>query len=69
MPLKTFDVLGQKVSVRYEVGINNLNTYNKIVISSGRGKFEFGMTTKSDNGKGKQKYTQPVFSFRPPNSH
>ena len=66
IPLKTFDVLGQKVSVRYEVGINNLNAYNKIVISSGRGKFEFGMSTKSDNDKGKQKYRQPVFVFRPP---
>ena len=52
--------------MRYEVGINNLNAYNKIVISSGRGKFEFGTTTKSDNDKGKQKYKQPVFVFRPP---
>ena len=69
IPLKTFDVLGQKVSVKYEVGISNFKAYNKIVISSGRGKFEFGMTTKSDNDKDKKNIGNLYFHFVPPHSH
>ena len=40
--LGSFDVFGQVVSARYEVGISGGNAYNKIIISSGLGSFEFG---------------------------
>lgn len=52
--------------MKYEVGISNFNTFNKIVISSGFGKFEFGMTTSSGDKKDAKKYNQPIFVFRLP---
>jgi hypothetical protein len=39
----TFKVLGQSVTVKYEVGMKNNKAYNKVVIISKLGTFEFGL--------------------------
>ena len=61
--LITFDILKQKVSVKYEVGINNFKAVNKIVISSGLGDFDFGLSRGSDDERDTKRYGQPIFVF------
>ena len=55
-PLVTFDIVGKKVSVRYEVGLSNFKAVNKLVISSPLGNFDFGMSNGSENEKGSKRY-------------
>ena len=62
-PLVTFDIVGKKVSVRYEVGLSNFKAVNKLVISSPLGNFDFGMSNGSENEKGSKRYSQPIFVF------
>ena len=62
-PLVIFDIVGKKVSVRYEVGLSNFKAVNKLVISSPLGNFDFGMSSGSENEKGSKRYSQPIFVF------
>ena len=64
--LATFDVLGQKVNVKYVVGVSGNSAYNKIVISSGLGSFEFGNSGCSATFEVKKSYSQPIFVFTCP---
>ena len=67
MKLISFDVLGQKISVGYAVGISESNAFNKIVIESGLGSFEFGMTRCSgEKENDSEKYRQTIFVFPVP---
>ena len=50
--------MGQKVSVRYEVGISNFKAVNKIAISSALWDFDFGMSRGSDDSRGTKRYGQ-----------
>ena len=61
--LASFNVLGQKVSVKYEIGVSGNKAYNKIVISSGRGTFEFGNTGCSASYDYRKSYSQTIFTF------
>ena len=61
--LASFNVLGQTVSVKYVVGISGNNAYNKIVISSGMGSFEFGNQGCSGSISYSKSYSQPIFVF------
>ena len=61
--LVTFDIASKKVSIRYEVGINNFKAVNKIVISSPLGDFDFGMSSGSENERNTKRYSQPIFTF------
>ena len=59
--IASFNVLGQTVSVKYEVGISGNRAYNKIVISSGIGSFSFGNTGCSGEVSWSKSYTQTIF--------
>ena len=61
--LASFNVLGQKVSVRYEVGIKSGRAFNKIVVSSKLGGFEFGLTSISGEINWSKSYSQTIFYF------
>ena len=61
--LASFNVLGQTVSVKYVVGISGNTAYNKIVISSGLGSFEFGNQGCSGSISYSKSYSQPIFVF------
>ena len=61
--IASFNVLGQTVSVKYEVGISGNRAYNKIVISSGIGSFAFGNTGCSGEVSWSKSYTQTIFRF------
>jgi len=64
--LASFNVFGQTVSVKYVVGISRNNAYNKIVVSSGLGSFEFGNCGCSAEISFSRSYRQPIFVFVPP---
>ena len=66
--IASFNVLGQTVSVKYEVGISNSNAYNKLVISSGLGRMEFGNTGCSGTFKNSYSYNRQIFTFTVPNT-
>ena len=61
--LATFDVLKQKVTVRYDVGVSSNKAYNKIVISSKLGFFEFGNTGCYGDVNWSKSYSQRIFTF------
>ena len=61
--LASFNVLGQKVSVKYEVGIKSGRAFNKIVVSSKLGGFEFGLTSISGEINWSKSYSQTIFYF------
>ena len=61
--LASFNVLGQTVSVKYVVGISGNTAYNKIVISSVLGSFEFGNQGCSGSISYSKSYSQPIFVF------
>ena len=64
--LATFDVLGQKVNVKYVVGVSGNSGYNKIVISSSLGSFEFGNSGCSGKVEISRSYSQTIFRFNCP---
>ena len=66
--IASFDVLGQKVTVKYEVGISNSKAYNKLVIKSGLGTMEFGNTGCSGTMKKSYSYNKQIFTFTVPNT-
>ena len=61
--IASFDVLGQTISVKYVVGISSDMAFNKIVISSKLGVFEFGNTGCSGEISLSKSYSQTIFSF------
>ena len=61
--IASFDVLGQTVSVKYVVGISSDMSFNKIVISSTLGVFEFGNTGCSGEISEIKSYNRTIFSF------
>ena len=62
----TFKVLGQSVTVKYEVGMKNNKAYNKVVIISKFGTFEFGNKDSTGPITKTFEYSQMVFKFIPP---
>ena len=62
----SFNVLGQTVSVRYVVGISGNVAYNKIVISSKLGSFEFGNKGVTGPITKGLSYSQTIFKLVPP---
>ena len=62
----TFKVLGQSVTVKYEVGMKNNKAYNKVVIISKLGTFEFGNKDSTGPITKTFEYSQMVFKFIPP---
>ena len=64
----SFDVLGQTVSMKYEVGISSSNAYNKFVIKSGLGTLEFGNKGCSATIKDSYTYNKQVFAFTVPDT-
>ena len=64
--LASFNVFGQQVTVKYVVGISGSSAYNKIVISSGLGSFEFGNGGCSGEISFSRSYRQTIFIFSPP---
>ena len=64
--LASFNVLGQTVTVKYVVGIDSNKAYNKIVVSSKLGSFEFGNRGCSAQISYTKSYTQTIFKFVPP---
>ena len=59
----SFDVCGQTVSIKYYVKVSTDEAINKIVISSGLGKFEFGNKGCAGAISKKWEYKQPIFTF------
>ena len=62
-PIASFNVLGQTVSVKYEVGISGGKAYNRIVISSKLGSFQFGTGGYSGTFNWSKSYSQTIFKF------
>ena len=65
--LASFNVCGQSVSIKYYVKVSSSQAINKIIISSGLGKIEFGNTGCSGTLNRKWEYQQPIFTFPFPN--
>ena len=61
--LASFKVLGQTVSVKYVVGISSSGAYNKIVISTKLGSFEFGRGSIQGELNWSKSYSQTIFKF------
>ena len=61
--LASFNVLGQTVTVSYVVGISGNSAYNKIVISSSLGGFEFGNRGCSGSINWSKSYKVTIFKF------
>ena len=59
-------ILGQSVTVKYEVGMKNNKAYNKVVIISKLGTFEFGNKDSTGPITKTFEYSQMVFKFIPP---
>ena len=64
--LASFNVMGQTVSVKYVIGMSGSSAYNKIVISSGLGSFEFGNQGCSGSINYSKSYSVTIFKFSPP---
>ena len=62
-PLASFNVCGLAVSIKYYVSFSSGSAVNKIIITAGGGKIEFGNTGFSGNFKKEWSYTQPIFTF------
>ena len=62
-PIASFNVLGQTVAIKYEVGISGSRAYNKIVVSSKLGKVEFGNTGCSGEISWSKSFNQIIFTF------
>ena len=65
--LGSFKIAGQTVSVKYVVSVSNNKASNKIVLTSGKGTFEFGNKGCSGKVKDSKHYSQYIFKFVVPN--
>jgi hypothetical protein len=63
----SFDVCGQTVAIKYYVKVSKEKAINKIIISSGLGKIEFGNEGCAGIFGKKWEYKQPIFVFPFPN--
>lgn len=61
--IASFDVLGQTVTIKYLVCISSNQAYNKLVITSGLGTFEFGNKGCSGTIKDSYNYNKHIFTF------
>ena len=61
--LASFNIAGQTVSVKYVVSISNNKASNKIVLTSGKGTFEFGNKGCSGTVKDSKHYSEYIFKF------
>ena len=61
IPIVTFNVLGQTVTVKYELSISSTKVVNKITINSNLGTANFGNTGSSDVFSDSLNYEKKIF--------
>jgi len=66
IPIVTFNVLGQTVTVKYELSISSTKVVNKVTINSNLGTANFGNTGKSDVFSDSLNYNKKIFQFPVP---
>ena len=63
IPIVSFDVLGQPVTVKYELKISSSQVVNKVTINSSLGPANFGNTGNSDVFTDNFTYNKKIFQF------
>ena len=66
IPIVTFNVLGQTVTIKYELSISSTKVVNKVTINSNLGTANFGNTGKSDVFTDSLTYNKKIFQFPVP---